>query len=179
MKLKILIGILIFLIALNLATIGSYLYVQWRAPRFPAAPPEALPPGPELRLDRAQQQQLRMLLRDFKQEVQPLERRAQELEERIFELLQEEPVSREEIEQHLQEISRLRFEISKRMLAKFEETREFLSPVQQKRFYELLMRARPAPPEGRRPAFRRGPAAPPHLAPFPDGEAVDSNEIDP
>ncbi len=179
MKLKILIGALIFLIAVNLATIGSYLYLQWRAPRFTAAPPEALPPGPELRLDRAQQQQLRMLLRDFKQEVQPLERRVQELEERIFELLQKEPGNREVIEQHLQEISRLRFEISKRMLAKFEETREFLSPVQQKRFYDLLMRARPAPPAGRGPAFRRGPATPPHPAPFPDEGPVDGNEIDP
>lgn len=179
MKLKVLIGALIFLIALNLATIGSYLYLQWRGPRLTAAPPEAPPPGAELHLDRAQQQQLRLLLRNFKQEVQPLEHRVQELEEQIFELLQEEPVSREEIEHHLQEISWLRLEISKQMLSKFEETQKFLSPVQQKRFYDLLMRARPAPPAGRRPAFRRGAAAPPRLPPFPNGEVVDSNRIDP
>lgn len=177
MKLKILIGALIFLIAVNLATIGSYLYVQWRAPRPPAAPPEAPPAAFELRLDRSQQQHLRMLLHDFKQEVLPLERRVQELEERIFELLQQEHPNREEIGQRLQEISDLRLEISKRMLAKFEETREFLSPAQQKRFYDLLMRARPGPPAGRGPSFRRGPAGPPALAPLPDEGAVDNNGI--
>jgi len=160
MKIKILVGILVILIVVNLAALGSFLYMQWRNPPLPEFPRMGQGPRFELNLDKSQRQQLRALLREFRTETKPLNDQIHQLEDEIFELLQEDAADPGGIEDRLKEISALRLEISNRIIAKFYETREFLSPVQQRHFYRSLMQARPGV-MGPGPRFQREHPNPP------------------
>jgi Spy/CpxP family protein refolding chaperone len=166
MKLKILVGILVLLIVVNLAALGSFLYMQWRNPPQPEFQRMGRGPRFELNLDKSQRQQLRALLREFQTETKPINDQIHRLEDEIFELLQEDSVDPGGIEDKLKEIAALRLEISKRIVDKFRETRKFLSPVQQRHFYRSLMQVRPGP-MGPGPRFQRGrPNQPLHNPPF-------------
>jgi len=160
MKVKILVGILVFLIVVNLATLGSFLYMQWRNPPQPEFQRMGQGPRVELNLDKSQRQQLRALLREFRTETEPLNDQIHQVEDEIFALLQEDAVDPGQVEDKLKEIAALRLEINKRIIEKFHETREFLSPVQQQHFYRSLMQARPGP-MGPGPRFQRGRPGPP------------------
>lgn len=160
MKIKILVGILVFLIVVNLAALGSFLYMQWRNPPLPEFQRMGQGPRFELNLDKSQRQQLRTLLKEFRTETKPLNDQIHQLEDEIFELLQEDAVDPGRVEDKLKEIAALRLEISHRIIAKFYETREFLSPVQQRHFYRSLMQARPGP-MGPGPRFQGGRPNPP------------------
>jgi Spy/CpxP family protein refolding chaperone len=135
MKVKVLIGFLIFLIVINLATIGSFLYYQWRKPPEPPVSPggPGRQPLRELNFNRNQRHQLRNLLLEFKVETEPLNNQIHILEN----------------------IAELRLEISKKIIDKFYDTRNILTPMQQKHFFNALMNQRPGP-MGPGPHFRKG-----------------------
>ncbi len=169
MKLKILVGILIFLIILNLATIGSYIYFQINKPESPHAE-DFQPPGPgsgqfgpppRLQLDQQQRQQLRALLWEFKEDTQSLEEEILQLQGKIFQLMQRESVPEKEIYEKLADIANLRLEISKKATQKLINAKEFLTPVQQEHFYRaLIMHAgpgKPGPHRHRGRGMHRGP----------------------
>jgi Spy/CpxP family protein refolding chaperone len=165
MKVKVLIGILIFLVVINLATIGSFLYYQWQKPVEITFPPlrQGMQPLHELNLDRAQRHQLRNLLLEFKAETKSLNDQVRVLEEEIFAMLQEDTSEHDLIDEKLEKIAGLRLEISKKIIDKFYNTRNFLSPMQQKHFFNALMKERPGL-MGPGPRFRKGrpgPANPP------------------
>lgn len=178
MKLKVLIGVLVFLIVVNLATLGSYLY--YRMTPQPDFPPEFVPgvPGgaqerfhrpPWLTPEKAQQ--MRQLLNQLRSETEPLQQDLNRTEEALFELLQRESAP-DSIERKLEEVAHLRLEISRRALGKLIEAKQFLSPEEQRVFFQFIIQSRPGL-KGRRPGFpgREGhrpdtmqetPHAPPH-----------------
>lgn len=155
MKLKILIGLLVVLIALNLGTIGSYLYLQLGKERDKK---EFRPPytgyfephkRPELNLDRGQRRQLAVLLREFYRESKDRRLEIRQLEFDIFNSLQNENVNDEQIKKNLRKISDLRFEISQMAIQKMREAKQFLSPEQQRRFFNAIMEKQSSMSEGR------------------------------
>lgn len=161
MKVKVLVGVLVFLIALNLGTIGSYVYIQLtgnnhrpgfnKLEELPEPPPHRM----ELHLNRQQRQQLVSVLRDFDEESRPSRIQIRELEGEVFRYMQEDSVPLEKVEQNLKKMSDLRLKVTQMAVKKMIDAKQFLTPQQQRRFFNSIMRERPEMPDGRR--FFRSP----------------------
>ncbi|MGD9899685.1 MAG: hypothetical protein AB7T22_11235 [Calditrichaceae bacterium] len=151
MKVKLLVGALVFLIIVNLTALGSYLYVQMTSPDpFPSAPSgditmphKRMEERPGARLDREQWAQLRNLLDNFQQETKELNMEINQLEVATFTLLQQIPVPEDQLLANLEKISALKLEISKVAVLKMTEAKNFLKPDQQIRFFNMIMKAGP------------------------------------
>jgi Spy/CpxP family protein refolding chaperone len=154
-KLKILIGILVFLIVLNLATIGTFLFMYLTQDRSAVAERPFLEkrigwrPGrsmhPMMRLDRQERQQLTKLLDDFHMETLDLRMQVDSLETQVIMLMHEEPVPTNEVDSLLERLSAIRLEISKKATKKLIEAKSFLSPEQREMFYKAILQVRPEP----------------------------------
>ena len=160
MKVKLLIGALIFLIVLNLATIGSFVYTQWKRGQYdvapapvPHRPPRADRPDQEfprraMRLDAAERAELVRLLREFMEETAEQRTRITALEEQAFERMQRTPVPRAELDSLLAEIEKTRLDISRKATDKLIEAKTHLSPEQLEHFYQRILTSRPGHREG-------------------------------
>lgn len=160
MKVKILIGVLLFLIAVNLATIGSYVYLRFthdRARTFFNR--EHLDRRfrdrehrPDLKLTKEQRKQLFSLFQSFRSETDSQRQHIGTLEAQTFQLLQQDPVPMDSVKQNLHKISDIRYDISLHIIQKLMEAKSFLNHDQQHAFYNAIMRARSnhpqAPPPG-------------------------------
>lgn len=156
MKTKVLVGILIFLIVVNLATLGTYLYLRFVAPEEPPFGfPGGGPPPAMLELDPAARSQLRDLMMDFRREARPLQEQILRAEDSIAILLVQEPVPDETLERLFEQIADLRVSINKMAVRRLVQTKSFLPPEQQRMFFRAIMDARPQ--MGPRGGFGRGP----------------------
>jgi len=166
MKVKILVGLLIFLIVVNLATIGSYIYFRMddksdrMIPRFRNSDfPVRFQKPPHLDLDREQMHQLLELRMSFERDTRELSEQIRALREGIFQMLKNDSVAMTDIEGKLDDISRLRTQIDKAAINKLIEAQEYLTPVQRDHFLRFLLKAPPdldnEPPFRRRPGFLR------------------------
>ena len=159
MKLKILVGVLVFLIVINLATIGTFLYMHFTRP---TPPPGFLSPGdapegvrsmraPRLRhFPREHREELVGLLQEFHSETSVLRNRMIGLESEAFDLIQRDPVPAARVDSLLGEISTARLEISRIAARKLVEAKAVLPPEEQRVFFDAILEARPAhrPPHG-------------------------------
>ena len=148
MKLKILVGVLIFLIAINLGTIGSYLYFQifkldkevvtadLKQPTFHHGKRR------RLRLDKNQRKELRKLLRELHSESRDLRLNLMRLEEEAFNLLGVDTIAEDELDKKLKDIADIRLEMSRKAIQKLIETKSFLSPDQRQHFFQAIMQVR-------------------------------------
>lgn len=156
MKIKLLITALILLIAINLGTLGSYLYIQFFKTEKPS-PTEMFrrphfPPGgrPDLGLKKEQRDQLRNLLMEFIHETESLRSQVMELEQKIFLLMQQTPAPVDTVDRMLQEISDIRLQLMQRAIKKMIYAKSFLTPEQQHHFFKAMTFSRPGMHEGRR-----------------------------
>ncbi len=171
MKLKILVGILVFLIVLNLATIGTFLYIHFTKanppPAFlaPRMTPESARPmrAPRLRhLPPEHRERLVGLLEEFRVETSVVRLRMIDLESEAFDLMQLDPVPAARVDSLLREISTTRLEISRIAVRKLIEAKAVLPSEEQRVFFEAILEARPAhrpprgPGHGERPFSGRG-----------------------
>lgn len=163
MKIKLLIVALVLLIAINLGTLGSYVYIQFFNGKKPS-PAEMFrrphfPPGerPDLSLKKEQRKQLRNLLMEFAEETESLRTQVMELEQQTFLLMQQTPVPMETVDQNLQELSDIRLQIMQRAVKKMINAKSFLTPEQQRHFFKAMTFSRPGMHEGSRPPGRRPP----------------------
>ena len=152
MKMKILVGTLVVLIIINLATIGTFVYF-----RFLHHPP---PPGFEgrfqgppsfLRIDEPQRAKVMNMMESLRRETEDLNMNAFRLERRTFDLLQENPAPQDSVDQNLRELSAVRLEISRRVTRKFMEMKSFLTPEQQRMMFDEVSRGHHGPPGGPMP----------------------------
>jgi len=147
MKIKILVGTLIFLIVINLAAIGSYTYFQitrsgennYKRPslregfrRKPSRPPR-------MRLNPEQRRQLWKLNRQFQEQVKEYETEIDETRLQIFEELEKESFSVDDIEEKLQNIAQLKLEIEKQAIMKLRETQKYLSLEQRRLLFDSML----------------------------------------
>lgn len=162
MKIKLLIGILVALIVLNLATIGSFVYMRWRAPNHDteAWAPRADPDhrrGPRVhRVERGfrpsgeERKHLMDLLSEFRTQTDGLRQKIFEDENRVFDLMQKEDVARVEVDSLLEEISNSRLEMQRLAVDKLIESKAHLSPMQQQHFFDSILQTRPGGRIGQR-----------------------------
>ncbi len=157
MKVKILISILLVLIAINLGTIGTYVYLQifrgkekpeWKRPHTSR---DFRPPRVEMNLNQEQRQRLRQLLKEFQQENEKTRQEIWALEKDLFVLLEQDSVSLTEIKMNLQKISERRLKLMEAAVSKMIKAKSFLHPEQQKRFFDFIMESRPPLPPPDRP----------------------------
>jgi uncharacterized membrane protein len=148
-KLKLLAGVLLFLIVLNLATIGTFVYTQWkqedtyRAPRVNRFPSSGIRrPGEMRALDPEKRRALRSLLGEFHEETRDLQDEIGRKEVEVFALLERETVPRDSLNMVLNQISDLRLEISRRATDKLIEAKIHLDPRQQRMFFRMILMSR-------------------------------------
>jgi len=154
MKLKVLVGALVLLIVLNLATIGTFLYVHFTRPEMPPVVdgPEFThrdaDSGRRLRLHRLpseHREALVGLLREFHSETEDLRTRLDALEGGVFDLMQGDPVPVARVDSLLGDVSRVRLEISRIATRKLIKAKGVLPPEEQRIFFDAILQARPAP----------------------------------
>ena len=144
MKIKVLIGILVFLILLNLATIGTWVYLHFISPPEPKFPESGWkwnrPPMPRLRppihhLPLEQQQKLRSLLKELRQAKRPLESELRELHFQLREALQDTNVSMDSLQTLLDSLAAVQRQINEVVIQHFLKARQLL-PAEQ---YQQLL----------------------------------------
>ena len=162
MKIKLLIGVLVALIVLNLATIGSFVYMRWRAPDHdkeawaPRADPDHRRDSRVHRIKRVfrpsgeERKHLMDLLSEFRTQTDGLRQKIFEDENRVFDLMQREDVPRVEVDSLLEEISNSRLEMQQQAVEKLIESKAHLSPQQQQHFFDSILQTRPGGHTGQR-----------------------------
>lgn len=174
MKLKVLVGILVILIAVNLATIGSYLYRLNRdgdrgrrnAPMPAMFHPERPGgirgdgPGRALmgKLSREERDQMMQLLSELRMETEDLRILIHAMESDVMMALRQDSIPKERVDSLLQEISAAHLQISHKATNKLIEAKSYLSPEQQELFYDAMLKARAYGPgdSGMKGMFRDG-----------------------
>ncbi len=146
MKPKLLSGILIFSLALNLAVIGTFLYHRFNRPDFPPSF------GRErffqkLDIPRPKRDKLFSLMESFRDETRSLQQQIFENEKLLIENVENGKSDSTKINAILDTLASLRLKQSKKAMDHFLKSRSFLTPNQQKRLFEMILRLRP--PRGR------------------------------
>ena len=156
MKLRVLIGVLVCLIVVNVATIGTFLFVHFT--RSPSGMTESVMPGLRTRAPGAakgpwqkhfhakERDELMGLLRDFRLETSELRGRVSDLEAETFELMQRDPVPAAGVDSLLERIADARLEISRIAASKLIEAKTVLPPTEQRMFFNAILDARPGRP---------------------------------
>lgn len=169
MKTKVLVGVLLFLIAINLATIGTFVYLNLTRPPQPPEfmePPSRSGEGPRAPrgLDKGQREQLVALMNEFRDETRALRDSVRDLERSALELLKQDKLSLEQVDARLADIAALRLKLSEAAARKLIKAKAFLNPEQQEQFINLIIHSQPRRPDG--PPFH----APPGEHRFPPPE---------
>ena len=156
MKLKILVGVLVFLIVVNLATIGSYIYFRVQHKSVEVAPDlrGRFPRPPHLELDKAQRQQLLDLRMSFENDTREISDEIAKTREEIYEILKQDSVPIGVVEEKLTKVADLRMRIEKIAIKKLLEARHYLTPQQVDHLYRFLLMESP---RQMGPDFRRRP----------------------
>ncbi len=170
MKTKLLIGISIFLIIVNLATLGTYVYYRWTAPPMP--PPEYpahrewMKRREQLRFSPEQRKKLAVLRKDFSDSTRPQIREIMKLRRQVAAMVLDKNTNLDSIEIKIDRISTLEASIEKDAVKMLIEAKEFLSPGQVEMLQRMMMnimgRRRPGPgvERGEMPDFRDMPNRP-------------------
>lgn len=141
MKLKIIIGVLVFLIVVNVATIGSFVYYRFKQERKiedTRRPGTHRSDRPYSRIHEEHRGKLVQLFREFRSETKDMRNQIHELQNETFSLMQEDPVPTARVDSLLEEISAVHLEISKAATKKMFEARSFLSPEELKAFFNAI-----------------------------------------
>jgi hypothetical protein len=168
MKIKFLVGALVFLIVVNLATLGSYVYYTMTRHHgeegMDPADRSQFPP-PLLHMGVEEREKVFQLLRNFHEESSASRSRIQKLEDDLFKLLQQDSVDQQVVEMTLREISNVKLEISTQATRKLMDAKSFLNAEQRGMLFDALMKMRPAPPGGGSPQFEENHPPPPFGGP--------------
>lgn len=172
MKIKLLVGALIFLIVINLVTIGTFIYLQFNEKeegrfKFRSQDSLMIPPflhpdeiGEKLTIE--QKEKLFGLFNNFRKESEDTQLKIQEVQDELIEILRSETFNEDEVNEQLNEIAQLRLEISIKAVSNLKKAKSFLSPEQFENFLHAIMQFRPMMHPRMGPPFRNGP-------PFPFG----------
>lgn len=152
MKTKVLVGILLFLIVVNLSTIGVFVYHILRGgpPQLDAVPFEGRrPPGmmggesPMMRMQPEVRERMHALMMGFREDVKETQQRIFVLEDSTVAMLKNDPPPMDRINENLKKISDLRLSINQKAVHNLLRAKSFLNPGQQEMFFRAIMQARP------------------------------------
>jgi uncharacterized membrane protein len=168
MKIKVLVGVLVFLVVLNLATIGTFLYMHFTRPEpAPVAGNPGFSPREGFPIERMRKPWLHRLpsenrealvgvLEELRAETQDLRDKMRGFEDEAFGLMQRDPVPVERVDSLLAVISQTRLEIGRIAARKLIEAKGVLPPEEERFFFEAILEARPAPHFSREPRHGTG-----------------------
>lgn len=150
MKFPALVGTLVFLAIVNIVAVDTYLYykfVHQADVASPVAPGAAVArtgvDGAVSKLDAAQRKEIRRIKNEYRNETDRIYSRIKELEDEMYHLVQEDPVSQARIERNLSEHGDLRLKLKRIALAKMIETRSILTPAQKEELFRGIFRSTP------------------------------------
>ena len=178
MKRDWLIYLVIFSLALNLGTIGTFAYLRYQDHQEKAAPPGPPPPLPphalwlELKLDNAQRQAMRGLFPEHRRKVAAVRQELGQKRQELFGLIKGDATP-DAIRAKVQEISTMQGSLEEEMLRFMLAAKKNLNPQQQAAFLNKLQMRLCGPagcaPMG--PDFRRhrGPGRGPGMGPMGPG----------
>lgn len=148
MKVKILVGLLVFLIVVNLVTLGSYIYFRWKENRIYAhwrtmrhrehAMAGKFPREPFLTPD--QRKKLGKVLRETEQQLHPFYRKNFQLQKKLYHQLLNPQPNMDSINAYLAQIESLQTQIHHKRIEKLLETKSFLDSTQQRILFWRLMK---------------------------------------
>jgi hypothetical protein len=152
MMVKYLAGTLIFLAIVNLVAVDTYLYYTLvrnpdaRSPGVTGSVAGApAGEGGVSKLDAAQRKEIGRIKNDFRRETGEIYGRIGELEDEMYRLVQEDPVSQEKIDRNLAEHGALRLRLKRIAIEKMIETRSILTADQKRELFKAIFRT---PPRG-------------------------------
>ena len=151
MKTKALVGILLFLIVVNLSTIGVFVFHMLQGPReaeqmtFEGGRPVGTmaPESPIMRLQPEVRERMHKLMTNFREETRELQQKIFVLEDTTVALLKNDPPPMGRITDNLKQISDLRLLINQKAIHNLLQAKSFLPPEQQDMFFRAIMQARP------------------------------------
>ena len=164
MKIKFLVGGLVFLIIINLATIGTYIYLQLNKSdhKFKYRPQDSLMIPPFLYQDdngknfsKEQREKFFGMFKNFRDETKDINEEIKVLQEEIKDQLMSEEVNEDDLDQKLQKVSALRLNISRIALKNIIQAKSFLTPEQVEHFVQAIMQFSPPHHRGTPPDFKR------------------------
>ena len=170
MKIKLLVSALVFLIVINLVTIGTFTYLHFNEKeegrfKFRSQDSLMIPPflhpgeiGEELTIE--QKEKLFGLFNNFRKESEDTQLKIQEVQDELIEMFRSETFNEDEVNEQLNKMAQLRLEISKKAVSNVMEAKSFLSPEQFENFLHAIMQFRPMMHPRMGPPFRNGPPLP-------------------
>ena len=134
-KLKILVGILVFLILLNLATIGTFLYFQAKKPDFKDFKSRYFS---ELPMEK--KQLIKNSFRQYREDAKEVMEAIRQNERKLYELLIAEEVDSTAIYNTLNEINRLHEQKSLKGIERLLALKKELTPEEQRIVFRIILR---------------------------------------
>jgi Spy/CpxP family protein refolding chaperone len=160
-----LVYLVIFSLALNLGTIGTFAYLRYQDNRDQAGV-QAAPPLPmralwrDLKMDNSQRQAMRRLFPEHRQKVWAIRQDLAQKRQELFDLIKEESTPWSAIRAKVQEISALQGGLEEEMARFMLEFRKNLKPAQYAAFMNLVQTRLGCRPRG--PCGPGGPGVGPH-----------------
>jgi len=151
MKTKVLVGILLFLIVINLSTIGVFVFHMLRGPKEAElmSPEGGRPVGmmapeiPMMRLQPEVRERMHKLMTSFREDTRELQQKIFVLEDTTVALLKNDPPPMNRISDNLRQISDIRLLINQKAIHNLIQVKSYLPPEQQEMFFRAIMQARP------------------------------------
>ncbi|HCA79390.1 MAG TPA: hypothetical protein DEP53_06605 [Bacteroidetes bacterium] len=152
MKTKVLVGILLFLIVINLSTIGVFVYHLLKPvpPELALGAGEGVPPPgmmgagmPMMRLKPEAREKMHKLMLGFREEIRDYQEQMFALEDSTVALLKNDPPPMSRVNEHLKQIADLRLLIDEKAVHNLLQAKKYLSPDEQEMFFRAIMQARP------------------------------------
>ncbi len=152
MKTKVLVGILLFLIVINLSTIGVFVYhmivppageADLFPPGVPGRPGMMGPASPMMRLQPEVREKMVKLMVGFREEIQSYQERIMALEDSTVALLKNDPPPTSRINENLKQLSDLRLLVNQKAVHSLLQAKKFLPLEQQDMFFHAIIQARP------------------------------------
>ncbi len=166
MKTKVLVGILLFLIVVNLSTIGVFVYHILRGgpPQLDAVPFEGgRGPGmmggesPMMKMQPEVRERMHALMMGFREDVKDTQQRIFVLEDSTVAMLKNDPPPMDRVNENLKKLSDLRLSINQKAVHNVLQVKSFLNPEQQEMFFRAIMQARPQMGRSGAGSMGRGP----------------------
>ena len=154
MKTKVLVGILLFLIVVNLSTIGVFVYHILLSPpkgrEFPMVegvrPPGAMgAQSPMMDVKPEVMEHVHKLMAQFHDDVSSLQQQIFDLEDSTVAMLKNNPPPMDRVNENLKRVSDLRLMINQKAVHNLLAAKSLLPPEHQDMFLRAIIQARPQP----------------------------------
>jgi len=152
MKTKVLVGILLFLIVVNLSTIGVFVYHILKAGPPPV---ESFPYGdgramgmmsgesPMMHIQPEVRERMHAMMMGFREEIKENQQKIMVLEDSTVAMLKIDPPPMNRINANLRMLSDLKLSINEKAVHNLLQVKSFLNPDQQEMFFRAIMQTRP------------------------------------